>query len=54
MSGPFDRGLSAEPAEGLSRDFAVSAGAGDEERVVESALRGLAVGGPASAGGRSP
>src|SRR3712207_1284864 len=39
MSGPFDRGLSAEPAEGLARDFSVSPGAGDEERVVESALR---------------
>jgi holliday junction DNA helicase RuvB len=39
MSGPFDRGLSAEPAEGLARDFSVSGGAGDEERVVESALR---------------
>ena len=39
MSGPFDRGLSAEPAEGLTRDYSVSAAAGDEERVVESALR---------------
>jgi holliday junction DNA helicase RuvB len=39
VSGPFDRGLSAEPAEGLARDLPVSAGAGDEERVVESALR---------------
>ncbi len=37
MSGPFDRGLSAEPAEGLARDFSVSPGAGDEERGVESA-----------------
>ncbi len=39
MSSPFDRGLSAEPAEGLTRDYSVSAAAGDEERVVESALR---------------
>ena len=39
MSAPFDRGLSAEPADGYSRDFSVGAAAGDEERVVESALR---------------
>ncbi len=39
MSGPFDRGLAGAPAEGYSRDFSVEAAAGDEERVVESALR---------------
>src|SRR4051812_26239636 len=39
MTSPFDRGLSADPAEGLTRDYSVSASAGDEERVVESALR---------------
>src|SRR4051794_7389622 len=39
MSSPFDRPLTAETAEGLSRDSSVSSSAGDEERVVESALR---------------
>ena len=39
MSGPFDRGLAGAPAEGYSGDFSVEAAAGDEERVVESALR---------------
>jgi Holliday junction DNA helicase RuvB len=39
MSAPFDRPLTAEPAEGYGRDFSVSSQAGDEERVVESALR---------------
>src|ERR1700710_769703 len=38
MSVPFDRPLTAA-AEGIARDFSVSAQAGDEERVVESALR---------------
>jgi holliday junction DNA helicase RuvB len=39
MSAPFDRSLTGAPAEGLNRDFSVGASAGDEERVVESALR---------------
>jgi Holliday junction DNA helicase RuvB len=39
MSAPFDRGLAGAPAEGYGRDFPVEAAAGDEERVVESALR---------------
>jgi holliday junction DNA helicase RuvB len=39
MSGPFDRGLAGAPAEGYNRDVSVEAAAGDEERVVESALR---------------
>ncbi|WP_456859917.1 Holliday junction branch migration DNA helicase RuvB [Geodermatophilus sp. SYSU D00691] len=39
MSNPFDVPMSAELAEGYGRDFSVSAAAGDEERVVESALR---------------
>ncbi|WP_448623732.1 Holliday junction branch migration DNA helicase RuvB [Geodermatophilus sp. URMC 64] len=39
MSNPFDIPMSAELAEGYGRDFSVSAAAGDEERVVESALR---------------
>ncbi|WP_323368789.1 Holliday junction branch migration DNA helicase RuvB, partial [Modestobacter roseus] len=38
-SSPFDRSLTGEAAEGYGRDFSVEAGAGDEERVVESALR---------------
>jgi Holliday junction DNA helicase RuvB len=39
MSNPFDIPMSAELAEGYGHDFSVSAQAGDEERVVESALR---------------
>ncbi|WP_457157421.1 Holliday junction branch migration DNA helicase RuvB [Modestobacter sp. SYSU DS0875] len=48
MTSPFDRSLTGEAAEGYGRDFSVEAqslpgslsgGAGDEERVVESALR---------------
>jgi Holliday junction DNA helicase RuvB len=39
MSNPFDIPMSAELADGYGRDFSVSAAAGDEERVVESALR---------------
>ena len=39
MSAPFDRPLTAETAQGVGRDFSVSSQAGDEERVVESALR---------------
>jgi Holliday junction DNA helicase RuvB len=39
MSNPFDIPMTAELAEGYGRDFSVSAQAGDEERVVESALR---------------
>ncbi|NYJ07848.1 Holliday junction branch migration DNA helicase RuvB [Petropleomorpha daqingensis] len=39
MTNPFDIPMTAELAEGYGRDFSVSAGAGDEERVVESALR---------------
>jgi Holliday junction DNA helicase RuvB len=39
VSAPFDRSLTGSPAEGHSRDFSVGATAGDEERVVESALR---------------
>ncbi|WP_308123359.1 Holliday junction branch migration DNA helicase RuvB [Modestobacter marinus] len=39
MSAPFDRSLAGEAAEGATRDFSVAASAGDEERVVESALR---------------
>ncbi len=39
MSTPFDRSLAGEAAEGATRDFSVAASAGDEERVVESALR---------------
>ena len=39
MSTPFDRGLTGEVAGDLGRDYAVNPGAGDEERVVESALR---------------
>ena len=39
MSSPFDRSLTGTPAEGHTRDFSVEASAGDEERVVESALR---------------
>jgi Holliday junction DNA helicase RuvB len=39
MSNPFDIPMTAELAEGYGHDFSVSAQAGDEERVVESALR---------------
>jgi Holliday junction DNA helicase RuvB len=39
MTNPFDRPMTADVAEGYGHDFSVSAGAGDEERVVESALR---------------
>src|SRR4051795_10727225 len=39
MSAPFDRGLTGEVTGDLGRDYAVNPGAGDEERVVESALR---------------
>src|ERR671912_852816 len=39
MSSPFDRSLTGAPAEGSNRDISVGASAGDEERVVESALR---------------
>jgi Holliday junction DNA helicase RuvB len=39
MSGPFDRPMTADLHDGVGRDFSVSAAAGDEERVVESALR---------------
>jgi Holliday junction DNA helicase RuvB len=39
MSAPFDRSLTGELAPGIGRDPAVSEQAGDEERVVESALR---------------
>ena len=39
MSAPFDRGLTGEVAGELGREYAVHPGAGDEERVVESALR---------------
>jgi Holliday junction DNA helicase RuvB len=39
MTNPFDIPMTAELAEGYGRDFSVSAAAGDEERVVESALR---------------
>jgi Holliday junction DNA helicase RuvB len=39
MSNPIDIPMSAELAEGYGHDFSVSAQAGDEERVVESALR---------------
>jgi holliday junction DNA helicase RuvB len=39
VSTPFDRSLAGEAAEGATRDFSVAASAGDEERVVESALR---------------
>src|SRR5918998_1109039 len=39
MSAPFDRPLLGEALSGLGRDYAVSPQAGDEERVVESALR---------------
>ena len=38
-STPFDRPLTAEAVSDLGRDAAVSPQAGDEERVVESALR---------------
>ena len=39
MSAPFDRGLTGEVTGDLGRDHAVNPQAGDEERVVESALR---------------
>jgi Holliday junction DNA helicase RuvB len=39
MSNPFDIPMTAELSEGYGHDFSVSAQAGDEERVVESALR---------------
>jgi Holliday junction DNA helicase RuvB len=39
MTNPFDIPMTAELADGYGRDFSVSAAAGDEERVVESALR---------------
>src|SRR3712207_176969 len=39
VSDPFDRPMTAELAGGYGRDFSLSANAGDEERVVESALR---------------
>jgi Holliday junction DNA helicase RuvB len=39
MSNPFDRPMTADLTDGYSRDFSVSASAGEEERVVESALR---------------
>src|SRR3954451_6935818 len=39
VTNPFDIPMTAELADGYGRDFSVSAQAGDEERVVESALR---------------
>ena len=39
MSSPFDRGMTGEVDGALGQDWAVSPQAGDEERVVESALR---------------
>jgi Holliday junction DNA helicase RuvB len=39
MTNPFDIPMTAELAEGYGHDFSVSGQAGDEERVVESALR---------------
>ena len=39
MSAPFDRPLLGEAVSGLGREYAVNPQAGDEERVVESALR---------------
>ena len=39
MSAPFDRSLTGELESGAARDLGVSPQAGDEERVVESALR---------------
>jgi holliday junction DNA helicase RuvB len=39
MSNPFDRPMTADLTDGYNRDFSVSASAGEEERVVESALR---------------
>ena len=39
MSSPFDRALTGQVDGGLGQDAAVSPQAGDEERVVESALR---------------
>ena len=39
MSSPFDRSLTGEVDGALGQDAAVSPQAGDEERVVESALR---------------
>jgi holliday junction DNA helicase RuvB len=39
MNTPFDRPMTADLGEGAGRDFSVSASAGEEERVVESALR---------------
>ena len=39
MSSPFDRPMTAEVAGDIGQEWAVSPQAGDEERVVESALR---------------
>jgi Holliday junction DNA helicase RuvB len=39
MSAPFDRSLTGEVDGAIGQDAAVSPLAGDEERVVESALR---------------
>ena len=39
MSAPFDRSLTGEVSGDLGQEWAVSPQAGDEERVVESALR---------------
>ena len=39
MSAPFDRPLLGEAVSGLGREYGVNPQAGDEERVVESALR---------------